>query len=146
MGVLTVNKKAYFNYFISDELECGIELQGSEVKSIREGHISIAESFVMLKNDEIFLKNAYIKPYLNAGSFIPDSRRDRKLLLHKHEIEKFAKKLQVQGTTLVPLKVYLKGNRVKIQIGLGKGKKLYDKRETLKQKTLKREMAKKSYI
>lgn len=140
MKVIATNKKAYFNYFLSDEIEAGIQLEGSEVKSVRSGHISILESFINIKNGEVILKNCYIKPYQNAGSFVPDSRRDRKLLLHKSEIVKLEKKLQVQGTTLVPLKVYFNGNYVKIQIAIGKGKKLYDKRETLKKQTIERDM------
>lgn len=142
MKTITVNKKAYFNYFISDETETGIILEGSEVKSIRNGHISIAESFVQIKDGEVFLKNAYIKPYDKSGSFIPDSRKNRKLLLNKSEIIKFQKQLDTKGFTLVPLKVYFSNrNKVKVLIGLGKGKKLYDKREVLKEKAINRETA-----
>lgn len=146
MKIITVNKKAHFNYFISDEIEAGIVLEGSEVKSIRNGNVSLNESFVIIQKGEVFLKNAYIKPYEKAGVFIPDSRRNRKLLLGKQEILKLEKKIEAKGFTILPLKVYLKGNLVKVQIGVGKGKKLYDKREDLKEKTLKRDLQRKSYI
>lgn len=146
MKTIAVNKKARFNYFISDEIEAGIVLEGSEVKSIRCGNVSLNESFVIIKNGEIFLKNAYIKAYDKAGVFIPDSRRNRKLLLNKQEILKLEKKIEVQGYTIVPLKIYLNGNLVKVQIGVGKGKKLYDKRESLKEKTIKKGLQRNSYI
>lgn len=138
---ITENKKAYYNYFISDETEAGIMLQGCEVKSIRDGHISIAESFIKIKNNEVFLKNAYIKPYEKTSMFIPDSHRDRKLLLNQNQISKLSKKIEIQGLTIVPLKVYFSDkNIVKILIGVGKGKKLYDKRNVLKEKTQKMEI------
>jgi len=146
MKTIAVNKKARFNYFITDEIEAGIVLEGSEVKSIRSGNVSLNESFVIIQKDEIFLKNAYIKPYEKAGVFIPDSRRNRKLLLSKQEILKLEKKIEAQGFTILPLKIYLKGNFVKVQIGVGKGKKLYDKREDLKEKTIKKDLQRKSYI
>ena len=146
MKTITVNKKAYFNYFISDETEAGIVLEGSEVKSIRNGNVSLNESFVIIQEGEVFLKNAYIKPYEKAGVFIPDSRRNRKLLLGKQEILKLEKKIEAKGFTILPLKIYLKGNLVKVQIGIGKGKKLYDKREDLKEKTIKKDLQRKSYI
>ena len=146
MKTIAVNKKARFNYFITDEIEAGIVLEGSEVKSIRSGNVSLNESFVIIQKGEIFLKNAYIKPYEKAGVFIPDSRRNRKLLLSKQEILKLEKKIEAQGFTILPLKIYLKGNFVKVQIGVGKGKKLYDKREDLKEKTIKKDLQRKSYI
>ena len=139
MKIIAVNKKAYHNYFISDETEAGLVLKGSEVKSIRNGHISILESFVKISHEEAFLYNAYIKPYENSSVFVPDSRRTRKLLLHKKQIQHFKKKTEADGYAIVPLKVYFDNNgRVKIQIALGKGKKLYDKRETLKKRTVER--------
>lgn len=142
MKIIAVNKKAYFNYFISDELEVGIALEGSEVKSARAGHVSIGESFVKISaQNEAFLQNAYFKPYENASVFVPDSRRNRKLLLHKKQILNLKKKTEADGFTIVPLKIYFDNNgRVKLQIGLGKGKKLYDKRETLKTRTIERTM------
>ena len=141
MKQIAVNKSARFNYFISDTYEAGIVLEGSEVKSIRSGHISLAESFVFIRDNEVFLKNCYIKPYENSGCFTPDARRTRKLLLNKREILKLKHKMEAGGFTIVPLKVYLKGNLVKMEIGLGKGKKLYDKRETIKQRTISRNLA-----
>lgn len=142
MKIIAVNKKAYFNYFISDELEVGIALEGSEVKSARAGHVSIGESFVKISaQGEAFLQNAYFKPYENASVFVPESRRNRKLLLHKKQILNLKKKSEADGFTIVPLKIYFdKNGRVKLQIGLGKGKKLYDKRETLKTRTIQRTM------
>ena len=137
MKVIANNKKAYFDFFISDNTEAGIELKGSEVKSIRAGGISLNESYVRVVGNEIFLINAFIKPFEKSSSFVPDSRRTRKLLLRKSEI---AKKVSEKGLTIVPLKVYLKGNLVKVEIGIGKGKKLFDKRETLKEKTAQREI------
>lgn len=145
MKVITVNKKARFNYNISETYEAGIVLVGSEVKSIRNGGVSINESFVLIKNDEAFLKNAYIKPYENGSSFNPESRRTRKLLLKKSEIAKIKRKIEAESLALVPIKIYLKGNYVKIEIGIGKGKKLYDKRETIKQKTIKRNLEREDY-
>ena len=140
MKIFTNNKKAFHNFFVSDMVEAGISLQGSEVKSIRENGIGLSESFVVIKNGEIFLKNAYIKPYDKSSSFVPDSYRTRKLLLHKLEIKKFERNIKEKGFTLIPTKVYEKNGKVKIEIGLAKGKKLYDKRETLKEKTIKKEL------
>ena len=135
MKTIAVNKKALHNYFISDNFEAGIVLEGSEVKSVREGGISINEAFIQIKNGEAFLKNAYIKQYDNTSSFAPNERRTRKLLLNKSEILKLFKKSEVSGCTLVPLKVYIKDGLVKVEGGVGQGKKLYDKREDLKKKS-----------
>lgn len=140
MKVIANNKKAYFDFFISDNTEAGIELKGSEVKSIRAGGISLNESYVRVVGNEIFLINAFIKPFEKSSSFVPDSRRTRKLLLKKSEIAKLSQKVSEKGLTIVPFKVYLKGNLVKVEIGIGKGKKLFDKRETLKEKTAQREI------
>lgn len=145
MKVISVNKKARFNYNIVDTYEAGIVLAGSEVKSVRGGGISLNESFVFFKDNELFLKNAYIKPYEMATSFSPDSRRTRKLLLNKSEILKIKRKMDAQGLAVVPIKIYFKRNNVKLEIGLGKGKKLYDKRETLKEQTIKRNLAREDY-
>lgn len=139
LKVVAMNKKAFHNYFITGEVDAGIVLQGSEVKSARAGHFSIAESFVKVIGDEMFLLNAYIKPYDNASVFVPDSRRTRKLLLHKKQILQFKKRVEVEGYTIVPIKVFFDANnRLKVQIALGKGKKLYDKREVLKERTINR--------
>lgn len=134
MEVIYNNKKAYFNYFISDTIEAGIELKGAEVKSVRDGGISLAESFVQVKKGELFLINSYIKPFEKATSYAPNERRTRKLLLHKKEIEKFVKKVQEKGFSIMPTKVYLKNGKVKVEIGLAKGKKLYDKRDVMKER------------
>lgn len=140
MKTVANNKRAYFDYFISNNTEAGIVLEGSEVKSVRAGGISLNESYVKIVGGEVFLVNAFIKPFEKASSFVPDARRTRKLLLKKQEIARLAQKTSEQGLTIVPLKVYLKGNLVKLEIGVGKGKKLFDKRETLKEKTAKREI------
>ena len=140
MKVVANNKKAYYDYFISDNIEAGISLEGSEVKSIRADGISLNESFVRVIGNEVFLVNAYIKPFEKTSSFAPDVRRTRKLLLHRNEINKLKQKVLEKGLTIVPLRVYLKGNLVKVEIGIGKGKKLFDKRDTLKEKATQREI------
>ena len=140
MKVIANNKKAYFDYFISDQIEAGIVLEGSEVKSVRAGGVSINESHVKIINGEVFLINSYIKPFDKASSYVPEDRRSRKLLLSKKEINKYERAIMEKGLTIVPLRVYLKGNLVKVEIALGKGKKLYDKRETLKEKSVQREI------
>ena len=142
MKIIAVNKKAYFNYFISDELEVGIALEGSEVKSARQGHVSIVESFIRIVDNEAYLVNAYFKPYENTSVFVPDSHRKRKLLMHKKQILRFQKKVEADGFSIVPLKIYFdNAGRVKLQIGLGKGKKLFDKRNTLKERTVQRDIS-----
>lgn len=141
MDLIQTNKKAYFEYFVEDTFEAGIVLVGSEVKSVKSGHMSIVESYITLKDGELFLKNAYIKNYENSNSSLaPDEKRIRKLLLTKCEIEKIRKKTEVKGYTIVPLKVYIKNNLVKLEIGVCKGKKLYDKRETIKNRELSRKI------
>ena len=140
MKTIAVNKKALHNYFISDNFEAGIVLEGSEVKSVREGGISINEAFIQIKDGEAFLKNAYIKQYDKTSSFAPNEKRTRKLLLNKSEILKLFKKSEVVGCTLVPLKIYIKNGLVKLEGGVGKGKKLYDKREDLKNKSAEMEI------
>ncbi len=141
MDLIQTNKKAYFEYFVEDTFEAGIVLVGSEVKSVKSGHMSIVESYITLKDGELFLKNAYIKNYENSNSSLaPDEKRIRKLLLTKNEIEKIRKKTEVKGYTIVPLKVYIKNNLVKLEIGVCKGKKLYDKRETIKNRELSRKI------
>ena len=138
------NKKANFEYFILDKYEAGIMLEGSEVKSIRAGGISLAESYVRVINGELFLINTYIKPYENTSSFAPDARKNRKLLLKKQEISQIINKFSEKGLTIVPLRVYLKGNLIKVEIGVGRGKKLYDKRASLKEKSAKLEIDRES--
>lgn len=136
--IVSNNKKAYFEYFIEDTFEAGISLTGSEVKSIRGDKVQIADSFVYIKNGEAFLKNANIVPYDKGSFYNPEARRDRKLLLHKREIKKLEEKSQQKGYSIVPTKLYFKGSLIKLEIGLARGKKLYDKRETIAQKDTER--------
>ena len=134
-----LNRKARFNYFIIDEIETGIELKGTEIKSIRNGKASIEDAYARIKNKEVFLTNMFIAKYIEGNRFNHDERRERKLLLHKSEIIKLSKKLELDNYTLIPLKLYFKKNHAKISLGLCKGKKLYDKRETIKKRDLERE-------
>ncbi len=141
MKVIANNKKAFFDYFVSDLVEAGIVLEGCEVKSVRAGGASLADSFVQIKSGEMFLKNAYIKPYEKTSSFKPDERKTRKLLLKKSEIQKFERLTKEKGFTIIATKIYLNdAGRVKVEIGLARGKKLYDKRASLKEKSIKREI------
>ena len=137
-----INRKARFNYFIEEEIECGIVLTGTEIKAIREGKVNLKDSYAKIKNNEIFLINTHISEYKEGNIFNHDPVRTRKLLLHKKEIFKLKNKLEKDSFTLIPLKLYFKKNKVKILIGLAKGKKNYDKRETLKQKDLEKEAQK----
>jgi len=136
------NKKAYFDYFIEDKYEAGIELFGTEVKSLRMGKCSIKESFIRIERGEVYVYGMHISPYEKGNIFNKDPLRVRKLLLHKREIMKLSGEIAQKGYTLVPLSVYLKGSLVKVEIGLAKGKKLYDKRETLAKKDQRREAEK----
>ncbi len=133
------NKKAYFDYFILSEYECGIALVGTEIKALRNQSGDLKDSYAIIRNNEVYLLNMYIPKYDEGNIFNHDERRTRKLLLHKNEIKKLHKEVTEQGLTLIPLKVYLKNNRVKVLLGLCKGKKLYDKRETIKKRDLDRE-------
>ena len=133
------NKKAYHDYFIEEKYEAGIELFGTEVKSIRQGKCSIKEAYVNIDNGEAFVEGMNISPYEKGNIFNREPLRRRRLLLHKREIMKLAGQVQAKGYTLMPLQVYFKNGRVKIEIGLARGKKLYDKRDDLKKKALKRE-------
>jgi len=134
------NKKAYHDYFIEDKYEAGIELFGTEVKSIRMGKCSIKESFIRIERGEMFLYGMHVNPYEKGNIFNKDPLRVRKLLLHKSEIVKLGAKIAEKGFTLVPLQVYFKGSLVKVEVGLAKGKKLYDKREDIAKKDQRREM------
>lgn len=136
------NKKAYFNYFIEEEIECGIALTGSEIKSLRNGNATIVDTYARIKDNEVFVINMYIAKYEEANIFNHEERRSRKLLLHKKEISKLHDKVKIEGYSLVPLKLYMKGNKVKLLLGVGKGKKLYDKRDTIKKRDLDRESKK----
>ena len=133
------NKKAYHDYFIEDTWETGISLHGTEVKSLRMGKCSIKESFVRIEKGEVFVYGMHISPYEKGNIFNRDPLRVRKLLLHRSEINKIVGKIAEKGYTLVPLKVYFKGSLVKVEIGLAKGKKLYDKRQDIAKKDQKRE-------
>jgi SsrA-binding protein len=134
------NKKAYHDYFIEEKYECGIALVGTEVKSLRMGKCSLKEAYVRIVRGEAVISGMHISPYEKGNIFNRDPVRDRKLLLHKKEIGKLLGKIKEKGYTIVPLQVYLKGQLVKVEIGLARGKKLYDKREDLKKKDLNREM------
>ena len=133
------NRKAYFDYFIEKEIECGMVLTGTEVKSIRKGSANLKDTYARIKNGEVFLINMFISPYEEGNRFNVPERRERKLLLKKHEIIKLKNEVFKEGYSLIPLKLYFKGNNVKILLGLCKGKKLYDKRETIKERDLMRE-------
>lgn len=128
------NRKAHFNYFLSDFQEAGIELVGSEIKSLRLGHCSIDESYVILKNREVFILNMNIPTYQENGVFQPSPTRTRKLLMHKKEIIELIYKVDRQGYTIIPTRVYIKRGKAKVQIALAKGKKNYDKREVIKER------------
>lgn len=134
------NKKAYHDFFIDDKYETGIELFGTEVKSIRMGKCSIKESFVRIEKGEVYIYGMHINPYEKGNIFNKDPLRVRKLLLHKIEINKLAAKIAEKGYTLVPLQVYFKGSLVKVEIGLARGKKLYDKRDDIAKKDQRREV------
>ncbi|MBR6690823.1 MAG: SsrA-binding protein SmpB [Bacilli bacterium] len=136
------NKKASYDYFIEEEIECGIVLKGTEIKSIRNGQANIKDCYAIVKNNEVFLLNMYIAKYNDASIFNHDERRTRKLLLNKKEILKLRDKVEISGYTLVPIKLYFKGNRAKILLGVCKGKKNYDKRESIKEKDVKRDIEK----
>ena len=133
------NKKAYHDYFIEDTYEAGIELAGTEVKSLRMGRCSIKESYIQIEKGEVFVYGMHISPYEKGNIFNKDPLRIRKLLLHAYEIRKIEGKIREKGYTLVPLKVYFKGSLVKIEIGIAKGKKLYDKRQDIAKKDQRRE-------
>ncbi len=136
------NKKAYFDYEILDTYESGIVLTGTEIKSIRLGRANLKDSYAIIKNDEIYLLNTHISAYEQGNRFNHDETRTRKLLLHKNEILKLRDKIETLGYTLVPVKMYFKGNKVKVLIALAKGKKIYDKRESIKKKDIDRQVAK----
>ena len=133
------NKKAYHDYFIEDKYEAGIALFGTEIKSLRQGKCSVKESYIRIENGEVYIVGMHISPYEKGNIFNKDPLRTRKLLLHKQEIRKLTGKLTEQGYTIVPLQVYLKGSLIKVEIGLAKGKKLYDKRQDIAKKDAKRE-------
>ena len=134
------NRKAFHDYSIEETYEAGIVLQGTEVKSLRQGKASFTDAFAFLMEGEVFLKDFYIKPYEQGSYYNHDPRRDRKLLLSKKEIRELDKAVQQKGNTIIPLKIYFKGGFAKVQIGLARGKKKFDKRESIKAADTKREM------
>lgn len=139
--LLANNKKAYYDYFIEEKWEAGIALSGTEVKSVRMGKVSVKESYVKIDRGEIFIQNMHISPYEKGNIFNKDPIRTRKLLLHKQEIRKLTGKISEDGYTIVPLQVYIKDGLVKVEIGLARGKKNYDKRDSIAKKDQRRETA-----
>ena len=136
------NKKAFHDFFVEESLECGIQLFGTEVKSLRLGQASIKESFCQIRNGECFIVGMHINPYERGNIFNKDPLRDRKLLLHRREIDRLLGKIKEQGYTLMHLRLYFKGSLVKLDMGLCRGKKIYDKREDMKKKAQRRELEK----
>lgn len=136
------NRKAKFDYFIEDTYEAGIVLKGTEIKSIRDGKCNLKDSYAIIKNNEVFLLNTHISHYEQGNIFNHEETRTRKLLLKKQEILKLSSKVNVEGYTLIPIKLYFKKGKAKILIGVAKGKKEYDKRETIKKRDIEREIAK----
>ena len=137
-----INRKARFDYEIEDEYEAGIALKGTEIKSIRNGKANIKDSYAIIRNNELYLLNAHISLYEEGNRFNHEETRTRKLLMHKREILKLKDKIEKEGYTLIPLKMYFKGSILKVLIGLAKGKKSYDKREAIKKRDTEREMQK----
>lgn len=140
--ILCLNKKARHEYFIEETYEAGIALVGTEVKSLRMGKGNLKDSFVRIENEEAFLHNTHISPYPYGHQFNHEPERMRKLLMHKQEIRRLSGKTNERGYTLIPLKIYLKNGKIKLEIGLAKGKTLYDKREDLKKRSADRELEK----
>ena len=141
--IIAQNKKAHFNYFLSEFTECGIALKGTEIKSLRVTGATINDSYIVIRNEQAEIINMYIKPYDHGNLFNHDPLRNRRLLLHKHEIRWLAQKIKTEGFTVVPTKIYFSKGKAKVEIALAKGKKLYDKRETIKKRDLDRENRKK---
>lgn len=142
MKIITQNKKARHNYFIEDVYEAGIQLKGTEIKSIREGKANINDAFIMIKNGELFIVGMHVSKYRHSSLFNHEEKRDRKLLMHKREIRRLQSKKEQEGYTIIPLKLYFVEALVKVEIAVAKGKKLYDKRESLKQEDQKRRLQK----
>lgn len=136
--VVAVNKKAVFDYFFEETIEVGIALEGSEVKSVKKGDVSLRDSFCHIEKGNLELKNCQITPYTKVGAFAPDPRRSRRLLLHKNQIVRLADKAAEKGFTIVPVKMYIKGRFVKLEIALAKGKKNYEKKQVIKERDINR--------
>jgi len=143
MKEIATNKKAFYEYEISDKFEAGIELRGAEVKTARSGQVSLSDAYATVHGGELFLLNAYFAPYKQAGKLNIDPRRTRKLLLHKAEIKKLIGKIKERGLALIPLKMYFKRNVLKVELGLGKGKRKFEKREAIKKRETQRELRRK---
>ncbi|BDC95804.1 MULTISPECIES: SsrA-binding protein SmpB [Treponema] len=139
--IIAQNKKARFNYFVEDTYECGVVLEGTEVKSVKNGSISMVDAFAEITDGEVWVRNVHIAEYSFSSIFNHNPDRKKKLLLHREEIKRLQRKVEEKGYTLIPLDIYLKNGRVKITLGVCKGKKLYDKRDTIKQRDLDREMS-----
>lgn len=140
---ISQNKKAYHDYFIEEKYECGIELAGTEVKSLRLGQVNIKDSYASIEKGEVWLKGMHINPYEKGNIFNRDPLRERRLLMHKFEIRKLIGKIKEKGYSLVPTQVYFKGQRIKIELGLARGKKNYDKRQAIAANSAKREIERK---
>ena len=134
-----INRKAKFDYFIEEVYEAGIVLTGTEIKSIRDGNCNIKDCYGIVRNHEVYLLNMYIAPYKEGNIFNHEERRSRKLLLHKKEIKKIEEALELKGLTLIPIKLYFKNNILKVSLGVCRGKKTYDKRDSIKERDIKRE-------
>lgn len=139
--IIAQNKKAHFNYFIEESIECGLQLEGTEVKSVKAGNISFADSFAEIINNEVWVRNFHISEYSYSSVFNHNPDRKKKLLLHKEQIKRLQRKVDEKGFTLIPLDFHLKNGRVKVTLGICKGKKLFDKRDSIKQRDLDRDMA-----
>lgn len=141
MKQIAYNRSASFEYFIEEKFEAGIALEGAEVKALRAGNCNLKDSFCFIRNGEVMLKNMHIPVYDKAGAFnSKDSKRDRKLLLHRREIDKIVGKINAKGMTLVPISLYFKDNLIKVEVALCRGKQSYDKKQTIKQRDLKRDI------
>ena len=138
--IISVNRQAYHDYFVERTIEAGISLVGTEIKSIRDGKVNLRGSYAIARNGELWLENAHIAVYDHGNRYNHEPLRNRKLLLHRREIEQLQEKVATKGLTLIPLKLYLKGGKAKIELGLCRGKKLYDKREAIAERDVKREM------
>ncbi len=140
MKTVAQNKKAYHDYSIEDTFEAGIQLLGTEVKSLRAGRANLKDSYVLIKDTEVYLFNCHISPYTHGNIMNHEPLRTRKLLLHRKEIDRLKDKARLKGYTLIPLKIYFKGPFAKVEVGLGKGKREYEKRETIKEREAKRDI------
>jgi SsrA-binding protein len=140
MKIIAQNRKAFHDYFIEDKLEAGISLLGTEVKSIRQGKVNLKDSYITIKDSEAFLLNCHISPYSHGNIMNHDPVRNRKLLMHRKEISKLQAKTAQKGYSLIPLKIYLKDQRIKVEVGIARGKRQYEKRESIKRKEADREI------